>query len=638
MGDAIKKADAAVAAIVPIPDSQRTFENTVLAIDEAGDDLKTAVSLQVLMKDVGADDASRRRGQGAVLVAGNWGLGVWKNAALYRAVRAYAATNPRLEGERKRLLDFTLRDFRRSGMDLDAGKRARLATVERLVGIKGLAFAKNIADDATVLALTREELDGIPESRLEGYKRDGERYLVTLGESDAYAILGGAKNPETRRRFYHAYNRRGGTKNVQLLEETLKLRAEQASILGYASPAAFEMEPRMAKTPEAVAAFYDRLRPLARKKAKRDYDELLALKRKDAKGAAALELWDVDYYGNRLKATKYKVDGERLAEYFPTEGTFKGLLGVASTLYGIEFRDATAGAAELWHPDAKKVEVWDKATKGKLGTLYFDLYPRPGKYTHAACFSLVSRRRLADGTFQLPASALVCNLTPPTKDKPGLLPYEEVVVLFHEFGHALHEVLTEATVARFSGSNVELDFAEAPSQMFENWVSDPKVLATFARHYRTGRPIPGATLKALAGAKGVGSGLMLERREVQGIADQRYHTAPGGVVDATKVWFDTHREVSLFPELEGTLFPAAWGHPMGGYQAGYYGYVWSKVYAQDMFGRFEKMGLLNPEAGAYYRRKILARGGTMDGMDMVRDYLGREPNMDAFLRDLGGGR
>ena len=631
----IAKADAAVARLVAIPDGKRTFENTVLALDNLGDDLNTETSMTLFLSNVSPDAATRDAARAGEEALNDWAVAIGKNEAVFKAVKAYADTKPALSPLQRRLLDFTLRDYRRGGMNLGADKRARLAEIERAQGKNQIEFAQNIADDGTVVAFTKRELEGVPETRLAGYKRSGDLYLVPASETDVVAILTFAKNPETRHKFQLAYNRRGGARNVALLEETLKLRAEQAAILGYPNAAAYETEPRMAQSPQAVEAFYAKLRPLARKKAEKDYAELLALKKKDVKGAKALDRWDVNYYRNRLKNTKYAVDGEKVAEYLPSEAVFKGLLNVASTLYGIEFKDVTAGATELWHPDVKKVEVDDKATGKKLGTMYFDLFPRPNKYTHAACWGLVGRRVLPDGSIQLPVSALVCNFTPPSDGKPSLLPHDEVETLFHEFGHGLHNILSESTIARFSGTNVERDFVEAPSQMFENWVWDPKVLSTFARHYKTGEPLPDKLLKAMVATKNVGSGLDTEGQEVYGIVDQRLHTAPGGQIDSTKAWYDAQTEFSLLPPIPGTIPQASFGHLMGGYQAGYYGYLWSKVYAADMFGRFQQNGLLNPEAGAYYRSRILARGGTMDAKDMVRDYLGREPNLDAFLRDLG---
>jgi thimet oligopeptidase len=632
---AIKRADAEVAKLVAIPDKQRTFDNTVLALDNLQDDLNTATSLTIFLSNVSPDASVRAGARAAEEAVNNWSIELGNNEKVYRAVQALADRKPALDNPKQRLLDFTLRDYRRSGMALSPDKRARLAEIEKQIAKNQQEFAQNIAEDATIVGFTQRELEGLPASRLEGYKKSGDVDLVPATETDTFAVLTFVKSPETRHKMQLAYGRRGGQKNVDLLEQTLKLRAEQAQLLGYPNAAAYETEVRMAKNPAEVQKFYDELRPIVRRKAEKDYAEFLALKKRDVKGAKALDRWDVNYYRNKLKTTKYAVDEEKVAEYFPSEQVFQGLLNVASTLYGIEFKDITAGATELWHPDVKKVEVDDKATGKKLGTMYFDLFPRPNKYTHAACWALVGRRLLPDGTVQLPVSALVCNFTPPTKDKPSLLPHDEVETLFHEFGHGLHNILSEATISRFAGTSVERDFVEAPSQMFENWVWDPKVLALFAKHYKTGEPLPEKLLQAMIAAKSVGSGLDTEGQEFLGIVDQKFHTAPGGTVDTTKVWFDTQNEVTLLPALTGTYPQASFGHLMGGYQAGYYGYLWSKVYAADMFSRFEQNGLLNPEAGQYYRSHILAKGGSEDAMDMVRDYLGREPKLDAFLRELG---
>ena len=629
----IAKADAALARLLAIPEGGRTFDNTVRALDDLTDDLNAETSMTVFMQNVSPDAAVRDGSRAAEDALNDWAIALGKNEAVFKALQA--VPDGGLEPVQSRLLRFSLRDYRRSGMALSPEKRTRLAEIERTLAKDQQQFATNIAEDATLLAFTKKELEGVPASRLASYKRSGDLTMIPVGESTVMTVLTFAKDPETRHKFQLAYNRRGGKKNVDLLEATLKLRAEQAALLGYATPAAYETEPRMAGNAEAVAAFYRTLQPLARRKAQQDYAEFLALKKQDVKGATSLERWDVNYYRNVLKTTKYKVDGEKIAEYFPSDATFKGLLSVASTLYDIEFRDVTASAKDLWHPDVKKVQVWDKATKGQLGTMYFDLFPRPNKYTHAACWGLVGHRVNPDGTVQLPVSALVCNFTPPSEGKPSLLPHDEVETLFHEFGHGLHNMFGESKYARFAGTGVERDFVEAPSQMFENWVWDPKVLATFARHYKTGETLPEKTLKAMIAAKNVGSGLDTEGQEVLGLVDQRYHTAPGGVVDTTKVWYDTQREASLLPPVEGTWPQASFGHLMGGYQAGYYGYLWSKVYGQDMFGRFEEKGLLNPEAGAYYRAHILAKGGTMDAKDLVREYLGREPSQEAFLKELG---
>ncbi|RYG18988.1 hypothetical protein EON82_21990, partial [bacterium] len=309
---AIKRADAAVAKLVAIPNGQRTFENTVLALDNLTDDLSTATSMTLFLANVSPEANVREGARAGEEAINNWYIALGKNEAVYKAVQGYASKKPALDNLKQRLLDFTLRDYRRSGMALGADKRKRLLEIETQIAKNGQEFSQNIADDATVTAFTKKELEGLPASRLESYKKSGDLYLVPATETDIFAILTFVKNPETRQEAQLAYGRRGGQKNVDLLEQTLKLRAEQAEILGYASPAAYETEVRMSKNPAEVEKFYSELRPIVRRKAEKDYAEFLALKKRDVKGAKTLDRWDVNYYRNKLKTTKYAIDTEKV--------------------------------------------------------------------------------------------------------------------------------------------------------------------------------------------------------------------------------------------------------------------------------------------------------------------------------------
>jgi thimet oligopeptidase len=315
-----------------------------------------------------------------------------------------------------------------------------------------------------------------------------------------------------------------------------------------------------------------------------------------------------------------------------------GLFSITQSLYGLEYRDVTARAGSperpLWHPDVRLYEVWDKKRGERIGEFYIDLFPRPNKYTHAACWGLVLHKRYGDGKLQKPLAALVCNFPKPSGGKPALFPHKDVETFFHEFGHVLHNLLSEAEHYSFSGTNVARDFVEAPSQMFESWVWDAGVLATFAKHYQTGQPIPDELVAAMVRSKNLGTGLWAERQFTYGLTDQAFHTAPAGKIDSRAVQEKIAGETELFEPVPGTYFHASFGHLIH-YTAGYYGYMWSLVYASDMFQRFKQKGMLSPEAGQYYRSKILARGSTLPEMDMVKDYLGREPNLAAFLEHLG---
>lgn len=638
---ALKKAQAGIDWIVAVPNAKRDFDNTLGALDRVLARLDRETSLTLFMQFVSTDPAVRDAARAADEEVSNWTIALGKNEALYKAVNAYAATNPKLQGEEKRLLEHTLRDYRRAGMDLTPEKRDHLQAIEVELNKLSIEFDQNIAEDETKVACTADELKGLPADVLGRLPRSGDLYLVGMDGPTYGAAQEFCENGETRHKLYIAHKRRGGTRNIRILEKLIKLRAEAAQLLGYKNRVDYEVETRMAKNSETVRKFYDDLIPVVKKKADQDQAELLEVKRKHTGDPnAVLNVWDYTYYKGVLLKEKYAVDSEKVAEYFPMESVVQGIFDITSKLYGIEYRDVTSKASELgmpiWHPDVKLYEVWDKQTGKLLGRLYTDLYPREAKYNHAACWGLQPREEASSPEVHLPLAALVCNFTKPTPDKPSLLPHDEVETFFHEFGHGLHNILTNVKYASFSGTAVARDFVEAPSQMMENWVWNRDVLKAFTKHYKTGEPIPDDLLDGMLAARNVGSGIETEFQLFLGEMDQAYHTVPSGDVDTTKVMFEVFEKTLPYQRVPGTFYQASFGH-LTGYQGAYYGYLWSLVYAQDMWQRFEELGVLNPEAGRYYREKILAKGGTEDEMDMLKDYLGREPKMDAFLKHLGLG-
>jgi thimet oligopeptidase len=637
--DALKRADAAVQQIVKIPTKQRTFTNTIGAIDDLLVRLDNDTSLTLFMQYVSTDENEREASRAAEEAVNNWLIELGKREDLYKAVKGYADTKPKLEGEKKRLFDFTMRDYRRSGMTLPPDKRKKLKEIEMEISKLGIEFQKNIADDETVVPMTAEELKGLPEDTLKRLKKIAGVYLVTMDGPTFTAVLDHVESEPARQKVWIEYKRRGGKKNVRVLERLLKLRSQASSLLGYKTTVDYEVEIRMAKNAKTIAEFYEKLKPIVRKKALKDMEEFNAAKRAHTGDPnAKLQPWDYSFYKNRLMKEKYAIDSEKVAEYFPMDAVVGGLFSITETLYGIEYKDVTAQAASLklpiWHPDVKLYEVYDKATKKLLGRMYTDLYPRDNKYNHAACWGLRPRKVFSDGTAQVPLAALVCNFTKPTADKPALLPHDQVETFFHEFGHGLHHILSDRKFGRFSGTSVARDFVEAPSQMMENWVWSPEVLKTFTKHYKTGDPLPAELLAGMKAARSLGSGIETEHQFYYGLVDQAFHTAKGGEIDTVKTTIDLFNEIELYEKIPEVWFHAAFGH-MVGYHGAYYGYQWSLVFAQDMFQRFEELGVLSPEAGRYYRAKILAPGGSMDEMEMLKSYLGREPKMDAFLKYLG---
>jgi thimet oligopeptidase len=641
---AIERANAAIAKIVAIADKDHTFENTITPIDDLLARFESETSMLVFMSNVHPDAGVRAASQGAEETASNYFVELSKREDLYKAVKAYADGRGTLEkrtGEEARLLSFLLRDYKRSGLDLPKAQRDKLAEIQKEIGKLGIEFNKNIAEDEGVVMLTQSELEGVPQELVESLSHNAGVYAVGLSYPIYTPVMETCTVEATRQKMWMAYKRRAGKKNVAVLEHAIKLRADAATMLGYPHCAAYEIETRMAKNYETVQKFYETLRPLVRVKAQQDFDQFTAAKREITKDTnATLKPWDFFYIKNQLLQSKYAVDTEKVREYFPMQAVVDGLFSVTQSLYGLEYKDVTATKAgtsqrPLWHPDVKLYEVYDKSTGSMIGEFYLDLYPRENKYSHAAQWSLVNHKVWSDGKVTTPLAALVCNFTKPTPDKPSLLQHEEVETFFHEFGHCLHTILSTAKFNRFAGTNTELDFVEAPSQMFENWVWNEEVLSTFARHYKSGEKLPKALLDGMIAAKNLGSGIDAENQFYYALTDLALETTSDGKVDSTTIATDLYPQVQLYDfRPEGTFYHASFGHLMG-YQAGYYSYMWSLVYASDMFQRFKELGMLNPEAGKYYRDKIISQGGTRDSIDLVKDYLGREPKLDAFLAQLG---
>lgn len=636
---ALKNADAAVARIISIPKGQRTFDNTMGAMDDMFVQLENETGSVIFLAYVHPDAAVREKGQRAEKDLNNWKIALGKNEQLYNAVKEFADTNPKLEGEQARLLKFSLRDYKRAGMMLPADKREELKKVEMELNTLGLEFDKNIREDESVVPLLASELAGVPEDVLKNQKRAGDLYLCGLDYPTYFPIITNCTVEATRAKMMTADRRKGGQRNVTVLQKILALRQKQAKLLGYAHPADYETEVRMAKNAATVMSFYEKVVPLIRKKCEQDVAEFTELKRAETKSTSAtFAAWDRFYYEEKAKREKYAVDSTKVQEYFPMDRAIEGLFNTTQKIYGLEYREIPADQAArnwmpTWHPDVRLFEVYDKASNKLMGAFFIDLYPRENKYGHAAQFGIHSRKVWKD-RLQVPMVALVCNFTKPTADKPSLLTHEEVKTFFHEFGHCLHSILTETTYGAFSGTNVARDFVEAPSQMFENWCYDVDVLSTFAKHYKTGEPIPAELVANIVRAKRVGSGIWACGQAWYGMTDMKYHSIPEGRIETTKIGLDLWRESFPYPPIDNTYFEAGFGHLVG-YQAGYYGYMWSQVYAQDMLTPFLEKGLLNPDAGMAYRKKILARGGTMDEFDMIKDYLGREPKMEPFLDFLG---
>ncbi|MEK7384705.1 MAG: M3 family metallopeptidase [Elusimicrobiota bacterium] len=631
--DAQKRAASTLAGVASLPQTARTFDNTPWAFERVLAQLYEDTSSGQFMKHVSVSSAARSAGNDCETEVGKFFIEVFSREDLYKALKDYAAKGESLKGDSARLLEKQLLDFRRSGLELPASERARLTIMRKRLTELESQFSRNINESKDFALFTRAEMDGAPEDFVARLEKVDGKHKVTLDYPDFFPFMDNVRVGASRKILEGKFNNRASRENLSLLDDILSLRKKAARILGYPSHAAFILETRMAKDPATVKAFIDRLKARLRPLAE---DELVTLKAlkvvfegKDAD--PVFRAWDWRFYDNQLKRVRYSVDEQQIREYFPADLVTEQMLAVYQKLLGVKFKRVEN--ASLWHPDVKLFSISEAAGGEPFAYFYMDMFPREGKYKHAAAFDLIKGRLLADGTYRKPVSAIVANFDKPTAERPSLLTHDDVDTYFHEFGHIMHQTLTRARFSRFSGSEVARDFVEGPSQMLENWVWDPEVLSSLSGHYQDrSKKLPKEMLDKMIAARNADSGLFNLRQLNFASIDQLYHTAPPS--DTTGAYAKVMKEVFLIPMSEGTHPQAGFGHLMG-YDAGYYGYLWSKVYAQDMFSRFEAEGIMNPAVGAQYRRKILEVGSSGDEMEALKSFLGRAPKEDAFLKSIG---
>lgn len=633
---AAKELDINLNFLAAIPADRRDFTNTVRALEDAYTSYWFVPKNLSLLSYFHQDSAVREAAANLETKGVDKKLSVFARKDVYKALKEYADTNPQLNHEDMRLLSKWLERFERAGMALsekDAEAYAKLNTA-RLNKIT--QYNVNLNNYKDELVVGREELDGLGETYINRLERtkDG-KYIITLKYPDYNPFMSSAKSEKARKALQEKFARRGGKENVKLLEDTVELRRKQAALLGFKRYPDYVLPVRMAKNYETLEAFLKNLQKEVTPLAQNEMKTYLKLK-EETTGQQADEMtaWNLPYWSNQYKKKYYQVDDDKIKEYFPADKVISGMFEVFGSLFGITFTQADL---PVWHPEVVVYQIKDKKTGELISNFYLDLFPRDGKYTHAATWSFVDRFELPDGQMQTPSVVIAANFTPAGNGMPSLLEHSEVETLFHEFGHVLQMSMATSKYATLTGDNVAWDYIEAHSQLLENWAWQPQVLKKISAHYKTGEALPDGLISSLVKSKNVGVAVAFLRQNFLGQYDLALHTAAKRV-DSTKLYAQMMHNISGIPMTKGTYPQASFGHIMSltdPYDVGYYVYAWSLVIAQDIFSRFEDEGLFNAELGAKLRKYIYTPGTVYDENEMVEKFLGRPYNDKAFLKSLG---
>lgn len=540
-----------------------------------------------------------------------------------------------LSSNEERLLNETLILFEMNGMNLSEGDLNKYKILADRFTQLSVQFDQNLNGDTSSVSFSDVELKGVKEDFLKRLKKDDKgQYIVTTKAPDYIHVMENASNAETRKKMLFAYENRQAEKNTTILQEAIQVRADMGKLMGFETFADYSLRNKMAGNKKVVFDFLNGLKTRLAAKNKTEVSVLAAFKKKELKDSSPLVAWDIAYVSNQLKLKKYQLDDNIVKEYFPAPHVIKTTMDLYSQLLGVQFKHIKQ--APVWAEQVDLFEVSDSETKKVIAYFYSDLIPREGKYGHAAAMALIGGRDLKAGgdEYNMPVVSIVANFSPASPGKPVLLAHREIETFFHEFGHIMHFVLSRAPYASLSGFSVKQDFVEAPSQMLENWVWDNSILKKMSQHYLDPKKqIPNDLMNKMQKLKLFNSGIQNTRQLALGLFDMTIHTNPKA--DVTEVYAQIRKDLTGFAPLEGTHFPATFGHMMHGYAAGYYGYLWSKVYAEDMFSEFEKKGILNASLGKKYRKEILEPGNMKDPMVLIKNFLGREPNNKAFFKSLG---
>jgi thimet oligopeptidase len=638
---AIKQAQQELQNILAIPNDQRTFANTAQAFDHLSAFSQAMLSAATIstLELVHPDEAIRNAAHETLVDTQNFFIeNVSANKELYNAFKAYVESNAKKENlsdEQKKFLEDTMDDFERAGLNLPQEKLEEVKRVRKDLVKLELEFDKNIAHDQPKVTVNKAELGGLSEDFIKSLDTDTVgNYILGTDYPTYLQVMENCTVSQTRRKIWDAYMNRAYPVNKKILQDIIAKRYELAQLLGYPTYAALELDSEMVETPERAAQFLNELNSKAQVKVRKEFKEFTkklpesVVLTKDGK----LQPWDVLFLKNQYKKTAFNLDENKVAEYFPMQHTVDKLLDIYQQFLNLTFKQLPAKG--LWDPEVKLIEVIDNTTNQTVGYLFLDLFPRANKYTHACEHTIIPVTYDLDGKPNLGVVIVIANFPKPRADKPALLHLKDVNTFFHEFGHAMHALLGRTQIVSFAGTNVKRDFVEMPSQMLEEWLWDTQILKMVSSHYQTHEPLPDDLIATILKARTFDSGFFIVRQMyLAKLALAYFNNGPDINLDAVlKKIFNECLYGIRFDDADHNY--AAFGH-LTGYGARYYGYMWSKVFAHDLFGQIKQEGLLNPVAGRRYIDGVIGKGGSKDPNDLLKNFLGREPNQNAFLHDMG---
>ena len=642
---AIAKGKAEIDSIAGNPQAP-TFENTILALEYAGGDLTAVSNIFFNLNEANTNEQMQAVAQEVSPKMTEYSMSILLNDKLFERVKSVydRLDSLNLGPEERRLTEITYRNFARNGANIPAERKEEFSKIQEEMSLLSLKFSKNVLDatNAYILHITdSSQLAGLPESAVaagaaEAKSRNLEGWVYTLQYPSMEPFMKYSDVRELREQMWRASNTKctdGQFSNDEVVKRIVELRIKEAEMLGYEKYSDYVLEERMAKNTATVENFLNDLLEKSLPFAKEDVERIE--KYANAHGLdGKLMPWDFTYYATKYKDEKYELNDEMLKPYFKLENVQQAVFALADSLYGLKFTEASDIPG--YHPDVKVYDVTD-AQGRHIALFYSDFFPRESKRAGAWMTSFRGQGLNKDGVEERPLVSIVCNFTKPTEDQPSLLTFYEVTTLLHEFGHALHGMLSDVRYPSLSSPDVAWDFVELPSQIMENWATEKEYLSSWAKHYRTGEVMPDELIGKIVDSKNFNSGYAQVRQLAYGICDMAWHTLeklPAESVEQFEA--KAVEKCQILPVIEGTAFSPSFSHIFsGGYASGYYSYKWAETLEADAFQLFKEKGIFNREVSDSFRKNILSKGNTEDADVLYRNFRGRDPKPEALLEKLG---